>query len=187
MNHLTKPLLAALFFLLAACSSNNHNYYLLSPAGPAPAIAGMGIGVGPVTTAQYLDRPELVFQSSDNILEVSDEAEWAGELDKDFARVLSTNLGRRKNTGNLRVYPWPSDDELRYQITLDLAQFHGTASGDAVLQASWRVYSLPGSLLVHSQTSTLTESLKKDGFEALAAAQSRLIDQLAAQIAPHLK
>lgn len=171
---------------LTSCSTET-SYYVLAPVGRAPSGGGIGIGVGPITMADYLvERPYLVFQSSANKMEISDDHVWGGDLRNDFTRVLASNLGRRKGTGNTRTYPWEREKELKYQITVDVRQFHGTPDGDAVLEASWRVYELPGSRLIASKTSTLREPLTRDGFEELAAAQSRLVDQLAAAIAKKL-
>ncbi|MFT6861873.1 MAG: putative lipoprotein YmbA [Akkermansiaceae bacterium] len=174
------------FLALTSCSSET-SYYLLSPAAPPPSKAGIGIGVGPVTMADYLvERPYLVFQSSPNKMEISDAHVWAGDLRDDFTRVLASNLGRRKGSGNTRTYPWEREKELKYQVTVDVRQFHGTPDGDAILEAAWRAYELPGSRLIASKTTSLREPLTQDGFEELAAAQSRLIDQLAALIAKEL-
>lgn len=171
---------------LASCSSPV-NYYLLSPAGAPPSGNGPGVGVGPVTMANYLtERPYLVFQSTPNRMELSDEHVWGGELEQDFARVLASNLGRRLGTGNTRLYPWTRDDELTYQVVVDVRQLHGTPNGEAFLEASWRAYELPGSRLIASRTTSLREPLRKDGFEELAAAESRLVDRLAATIASEL-
>lgn len=173
-------------FALTSCSTHR-NFYILSPAGKAPASGGIGIGIGPVDIANYLtERPYIVFQSSPNKMEISDLHEWAGDLSNDFSRVLATNLGRHKNTGNVRTYPWDHEGDLKFQVTIDVRQFHGTSEGDAILEASWRVYSLPESRLVTSKTTTLHEALQGDGFEALVAAQSRLIDKLALTIAKQL-
>jgi uncharacterized protein len=182
-----KPaLILAALFALTSCSTQR-NFYVLSPAGKAPAKSGIGIGVGPVDIANYLtERPYIVFQSSPNKMEISDLHEWAGDLGDDFSRVLATNLGRYKNTGNVRTYPWDREGDLNYQIAIDVRQFHGTADGDAILEASWRVYSLPESRLITTKTTTLHEPLQGDGFEALVAAQSRLIDKLAQTIAKQL-
>ncbi len=178
-------LLTCLF--LASCGGGG-NYYVLAPSGIAPSGGGAGIGIGPVTMADYLqERPYLVFQSTPTKMEVSDEHRWAGDLSGNFSRTLGTDLGIRMGTGNIRQYPFSKESELRYQITVDVNQFHGTADGDALLEASWRAYSLPSSRLIASRTSTIREPLLQDGFEKLAEAQSRLVDRLAAEIAAELK
>ncbi|MGJ8696496.1 MAG: PqiC family protein [Verrucomicrobiaceae bacterium] len=184
----TKFLSLCLPFVLLLSCSTGRNYYVLSPVHNAPARHGIGIGVGPVSMADYLvERPYVIFQSTPHKMEISDMHEWAGDLRNDFTRVLSSNLGHHMGTGNLRIYPWERDLELRYQITVDVTRFHGTADGDAILEASWRAYELPGSRLITSQTTTLREPLADDGFESLVAAQSRLIDQLSKTISTNLK
>ena len=182
-----KPILFFISLLALTSCSTQRNFYVLSPTGKVPSSGGIGIGVGPIDVANYLtERPYIVFQSSPNKMEISDLHEWAGDLSDDFSRVLATNLGRYKNTGNVRTYPWDREGDLKYQVALDIRQFHGTSEGDAILEASWRVYSLPESRLLTSKTTTLHEPLQGDGFEALVAAQSRLIDKLAAIIAKQL-
>lgn len=185
---LTKLSLGLLLLLVCACGSgDSRSYYLLSAAGSAPARSGIGLGVGPVSLAPYLlERPNLVFQSSPNQLEFSDQHLWAGDLEGDFARVLATNLGRRMGTGNVRVYPWRKEGELDYQIVVDVVRFHGTADGETILEANWRAYRLPQGALVRSSNSTVSDDLRGDGFEELAASQSRLLDLLAEVISEAL-
>ncbi|NNC90106.1 MAG: membrane integrity-associated transporter subunit PqiC [Akkermansiaceae bacterium] len=172
--------LAAL--VLAGCGTADR-YYLLTAAGPAPSGGGRGIGVGPVSVAEYLNRSNMVFQSGGNQLEVAENHHWAGDLEKSIASVMAANLGRELGTGNVQVYPWDRDGELSYQVVIDVRQFHGSADGGAILEAGWRVYSLPGSRLVASRSSTLQEPLERDGFDALAAAESRLLMRLAREVA----
>ncbi|WP_353567394.1 PqiC family protein [Haloferula sargassicola] len=167
---------------VASCSPANQ-YYLLTPEGPAPSSGGMGIGVGPVSIASYLERDNIVFQESSNHLAVSASHRWAGDLDNNIAQVLATNLGRRLHTGNVTTYPWYNDHELRYQITVDVRQLHGTADGDAFLDAAWRVYSLPDRRMVANRNWSGTEPLEVDGYNSLAAAESKLLARLATQIA----
>lgn len=169
--------------LLAAGCATPKSFYVLTAEGPAPSGGGTAIGVGPVSVAGYLDRANLVFQESGNRMSVAESHRWAGDLEENIARVTATNLGRRLGTGNIRTYPWGSDGELRYQVTLDIRQLHGTADGDAVLDAAWRLYSLPDRRMIASKSWSGTEPLAADGFDAVAAAQSRLLARLAGEIA----
>lgn len=187
----TRGFILAGFFLLSSCSffpsGLGRSYYVLTASGPAPAQSGIGIGVGPVDLAPFLtERPNLIFQSSPNRLEFSDEHLWAGDLEDDFARVLATNLARRMGTANVKIYPWQRESELDYQITIDVVRFQGTPDGETVLEANWRAYRLPEGTLVKNLNTTVRDDLLTDGFEELAASQSRLVDKLAAAIAKAL-
>lgn len=176
----------SLSFFVVSCSSSK-NYYVLTPVGKTPTGGGIGLGVGPVSIPAYLDRSNIVFKESGNRLAVSESNHWAGDLEGEISTVMAANLGRRLGTGNFRTYPWGSDKELRYQISIDIRHFHGTSDGDAYLDASWRVYSLPDRRMIASKSWSGTEPLRTDGYEELAAAQSRLLDHFAAEITKGLR
>ncbi len=167
--------------LVGACAPAK-SYYLLTPEGPAPSGGGRGVGVGPVALAAYLDRPNLVFQEGGNRLAVAESHRWAGDLEDNIASVVAANLGRRLGTGNVRTYPWADDGDLRYQVSIDIRQMHGTSEGDAFLEAAWRVYSLPDRRMTTNRSWSGREPLAADGYDALAAAHSRLLARLADEI-----
>lgn len=179
---LLAPLAFGLGLLSSCASAPTRAFYVLTADGPAPSGSGVGIGVGPVALAGYLDRPNLVMQENGTRIAVAESHRWAGKLEDNFARVLATNLGRQLKTGNLRTYPWETDEGLKYQISVDLTHLHGTSEGDAVLEATWRVYSLPDRKLIATHSWSGTEALSKDGYDELVAAESRLIAQFAAEV-----
>jgi uncharacterized protein len=178
-----------LFTILAlvGCVGTSKSFYVLTADGPAPSGGGPSIGVGPVVIAEYLDRPNLIIAESGNQLGIAEDHRWAGDLSSSVARVTAANLGRRLNTGNVRTYPWRGDDEMMYQVTLDVRQLHGTADGYAVIEAGWRAYSLPDRKLRASKTFVDREALDADGYQPLVAAQSKLLSRLASEIATSLK
>ncbi len=173
--------------LLAGCAGPGKSFYVLTAEGPAPSGSGVGIGVGPVSLAEYIDRPNLMIQESANQLSVAEDHRWAGDLSQSIARVSAANLGRRLQTGNVRVYPWQRDDEIRYQVTLDIRQFHSGGDGYAVIEAGWRVYTLPDRRLRASRTFVDREALEADGYAPMVAAQSRLLARMAQDIASSLR
>lgn len=176
-----------MFALLLAGCAGSRSFYVLTADGPAPTGSGQAIGVGPVVLAEYLDRPNLVLQDAPNRLSVAEDHRWAGDLGASIERVTATNLGRRLGTGNVRSYPWQRDDEISQQVTLDIRQLHGSADGYAVIEAGWRVYSLPDRRLKASRTFVAREELESDGYQALVAAQSRLLARLADDIAAGMR
>lgn len=173
--------------LLAGCAQSNKSFYVLTANGPAPSGGGISIGVGPITLAEYIDRPNLVVQQGPNQLAVSEDHRWAGDLSASIARVTAANLGREMKTGNVRTYPWQRDEDISYQVTLDIRQLHSEADGHAVIEAGWRAYSLPDRKLKASRTFVDREPLAADGYAAMVAAQSRLLARLAESIAAGLR
>jgi uncharacterized lipoprotein YmbA len=179
----TFALLCSACLLLISCGFNGKSYYTLNADGPAPAGGGMAIGVGPVMVAEYIDRPNLVVAETNHQLGIAENHRWAGDLGAGIARVTAVNLGRRWGTGNVRTYPWRDEDGLRRQVVIDIRQFHAGADGYAVLEAGWRVYSLPERRLLASRSFSAREPLETDGYPAMVAAQSRLLSCLADDIA----
>jgi uncharacterized protein len=177
--------LAAL--LVGGCAQPNKKFYLLTASGPTPSGGGVSIGVGPISLAEYIDRPNLVIQQGPNQLAVAEDHRWAGELSSSIARVTAANLGRELGTGNVRTYPWQRDSEIRYQVTLDIRQLHSTEDGYAIIEAGWRAYSLPERSLKTSRTFVDREPLTSDGYPAMVAAQSQLLERLARSIAAGLR
>lgn len=179
-------LILPLVLLLAACGVGERSYYVLSADGPAPSGGGRGIGVGPVTLAEYIDRPNVVVAEAEHQLGIAENHRWAGDLSASITRVTATNLGRRLKTGNVRSYPWRGDEGIDSQITLDIRQLHAGADGYAVIEAGWRIYSLPDRKLKATRNFVDREPLEADGYQALVAAQSRLLSRLADDIAKSL-
>ncbi len=173
--------------LLVAGCGGQQGFYVLTADGPTPSGGGCGIGVGPISLAEYIDRPNLVIAESANSLLVAEDHRWAGDLSESISRVTAANLGRRLRTGNVRVYPWPRDEEINQQVTIDVRQLHGEADGYAVIEAGYRIYSLPGRNLKASKTFVDREPLSGDGYQPLVAAQSALLSRLADDIAKSMR
>ncbi|QTN32694.1 membrane integrity-associated transporter subunit PqiC [Akkermansiaceae bacterium] len=182
---LLSTLLAAA--VLAGCSNPTPTFYKLSAEGPLPSGGGTGIGVGPVSLAEYVDRQNIVIQSGPNKIELAGNHLWAGDLDNSVARVVAINLGRRLNSGNIRTYPWQRDSEIDWQVAIDIREFIAGDDGHAHIEASWRVYSLPGSRLVKSRTFIAKDPIESEDFEAVVAAQSRLLGKLSEDIAAGIR
>ncbi len=182
---MTTPSVLAIVAALAltACSTPE-TYYRLSADGPLPSKAnGIALGVGPVILPDYIDRGELVFQSQDHRFEIPYEHRWVGSLRETTTLVLGTNLARRLDTGNLHLYPWDPAAPVRYQVQVNVRQFHAVSGGDAILQAAWRIEDKEGDATILRKSANLTEPVRGDGYEAVVAAESRLLAQLADAIA----
>jgi uncharacterized lipoprotein YmbA len=173
--------------LLAAGCGGGRAFYVLTADGPMPSGGGRGVGVGPISLAEYIDRPNLVIQDGANSLSVAEDHRWAGDLSASISRVTAANLGRRLGSGNVRIYPWQRDDEISQQVTIDIHQLHSGADGYAVIEAAYRVYSLPGRNLKTSRTFVDREPLEKDGYQPMVAAQSRLLSRMADDIVKSMR
>jgi uncharacterized protein len=177
-------LYSLLFF--AGCGSPEQ-YYRLGADTPAPLTAGgLAVGVGPVALPGYVDRAELVFQSSDYRLQVPGKVRWAGSLTENFTRALTTDLAGRLGSGNVVPYPWPPGTPLQRQVSIDVRQFHAVSDGQAILEASWRVEEPASQRVLRRGNARLTERIVGDGYEPVVAAESRIVARLADAMVPSL-
>lgn len=176
-----------IFVMLAALAcagcSTPELYYRLSADGPPPEKgSGIVLGVGPVSLPDYIDRGELVFQSTETRFEVPFEQRWAGSLRDNATRVIGTNLARRLRTGNLHIYPWTPGTALDYVVRVDVQQFHARSGGDAILEASWAVEDGAGRLLLR-RGGNFTEPVRRAGYEGIVEAESALLSKFSAAVA----
>ncbi len=169
--------------LLGGCGGSGPTYYLLNADGPAPSGGGLGIGVGPVSLAAYVDRENLVIQTGPNVIQLAESHLWAGDLDASVSRVLAANLGRRLNTGNVQTYPWQRERDVDYQVIVDIRQFLAGDDGYAFMEAAYRVYRLPGSKQIISRTFTGREPIASEDYQAVVAAQSKVLSAFSAEVA----
>ncbi len=171
---------------LAACASPD-NYYLLSAKKAPPTVQSaapqVSIGVGPVLIPDYIDCPEMVFQSGPNKFEIPGSERWAGSLKSAMTKVIATNLSRGLSTSEVRTYPWEPGAKLRYSVAIDVTQFHAQTGGDAVLDATWRIYDEETNRITIQRHSVLTRPLDTDGYEAVVEAESLLLMDLSDAIA----
>lgn len=168
---------------LAGCGGAQDQYFRLSAGGLAPVgSAGIAVGVGPVTLPAYLDRGEVVFMSGANEVQIPSKVHWAGTLSDNVTRALATDLGGQIGSSNVLPYPWGANVKLRYQVTVDVRQFHAVSGGEAVLDVAWRIQSPEDGQVIRRQNVSLHERIMGDGYEPVITAESRLVERLAETI-----
>jgi uncharacterized protein len=173
--------------LLTACGSQQQ-YYRLGATTPAAAhgASARSLGVGPIKVPGYIDRSELVFQSGPNEFQVPPNVSWAGSLPENIASVLARDLTGELGVSEVLTYPWPAGRAPRRRVALDIRRFHGISGSGAVLETDWRIEDDRGQIISRGSGS-YREPIHGDGYAALVAAESRLLAQCAAAIAPSLR
>ena len=174
--------------LLAACASPNVRYYAFS-APPLPTGqmgTAVSISVGPATVAEAIDRPQLVVRRSATQLDVLEEDRWVDTPKREIPRVLAAHLAALLPAAQVAPYPQQAAASAAWQILLDVQRFDALP-GDGVTielvctlrresdgqRRTWRI--------------SQREPMQGSSPEAVVAAWSRALAQLAAQIAVQLK
>jgi uncharacterized lipoprotein YmbA len=177
---------AALAVLLSACSSAPpNNYYLLSAELNQSATAqSPSLGVGPVVIPEYLNRNSLVYQESENQLQVAKFERWAEPLTDGVTRVISMNLASDLGTQNVQAFPWSAGQVPQYGLSVRILTLDARA-GVARLAVEWEVRGPADGKTLTRQISQLETPLPAGEFDAakVAAAYSELLQQLSEQAA----
>ncbi|MHB1219185.1 MAG: PqiC family protein [Alphaproteobacteria bacterium] len=178
--------------LLASCAGTSAptQFYTLATtveaggAPKAPAGKKLFVGVGPVTLADYLDRPQIVVRGSAYKVSLADFDQWAGPLDTGLPTVLVGDLAALMPQDDVVMVPQPFITPLDYQVRINVSRFDIDGAGNAVTEAQWQVYDVKKSTVVATQNSVQREPAGAGtGTEAGVAALSRTLGALSREMA----
>lgn len=176
--------------LLSGCmgTSPPARFYTLSAietvdtAGTDSRLLDVGIGVGPLSLPDYLDRQQMVVRSGRNEIQISEYHVWAGSLQDEILRVLSANLARLLSSDRVYAFPWNRSHMVAYTVPLKISQFDGTPGGKVFLRVQWTVID-SGKKVLLTRESAIEETVAGNEYAALAAAHSRALERLGREIA----
>lgn len=177
-----RMLLLSMLLGMAGCSLLPPAPLYQLDAGPlkAPsARTGVVLLLAPSTLAQYLQREVILQRQADGSLTASD-AHWAGSLQEDIDHLLQRQLASRLHTPYVLASAnsgLPADAQLRVTIS----RLDSGPQQPAVLHAQWRLLDKNGQL--HEQRLLQLEQPHNDSLGSQVHAQSRLLQQLAEQLA----
>ena len=169
-------------------------FYLLTPtadtAAPAQAAAATSgnftLGLGPIKLPPYLDRPEVVTRAAPNRLELSKEDRWGESIQNGFTSAIERDLAAQAGA-TVIVFPWYNTVHINMQVQIDVYRFETDANGTATLSAKWTILDATGKNILYTVESNLTQPSKFGDMTEAAAALSRTIGDLSAQIANMLQ
>jgi len=163
-------------------------FYVLGPVD-GPAVAGdraLTLGIGPVSLAGYLDRPQIVTRPATDKIDLGEFDQWGEPLRDGISRVLAEDLSRQLPSARIAVFPWRGLDAVRYQVLVDVTRFDGPAGGDTALEARWRILDGVTAKETAAKTTRLAESPGGSGYPLTVSAMSRALNALSRDIAQSL-
>jgi len=190
----------ALLLVVGACSPfgsgtrhQTENYVLNSlfseetPPQPMADLSNIGILVGPIKMAMYLDRTDIVIRNSRNEIEIADFAAWAGPLRENFSRVLAENLSLWLNTKKVAIFPGAKLPFFNYSVGINVTRFDGRPGDKAHLRARWVIMDKKRKNMLLNEHTVLSHPAENDSIAAMVAAQSRLLADFSREIAGAIK
>ena len=173
--------------LAAGCSTAPARYYSLSSTATAdgtPATRA-SVMVGPVTIPASVDQPEFVVQIAPNRVEVNEFNRWVAPLNDAVARAVAGDLVVLLGTPEVATAQLANFTP-DYRVTIDLQRFDSIQGDAALVEAVWTVRKTAGGETRSGRT-VAREPVQGQGFDALAAAHSRAIAKLSADIAAAIR
>ena len=189
MTRRIAKLISIAFIIMAAtgCSTAPSRFYSLASTATADGTlaTSASVMVGPVTIPASVDQPEFVVQVAPNRVDVDEFNRWAAPLDDGIARAVAGDLAVDLGTQNVSTGPFANFNP-NYRVTIDVQRFESVAGQNALLDAAWTVHKIAGGQTRSGRT-IVTEPVQGDGFDALAAAHSRALAKLSADIAAAIR
>jgi uncharacterized protein len=169
-------------------------FYLLTPTADAPATTpatastpnpsdDFTLGLGPIKLPPYLDRPEIVTRAAPNRIELSKEDRWGESIQNGFTTSLQRDLEAQTGTNRVINFPWYNTVHIDMQVQLDVYRFETDSQGNANLSAKWTILDSTGKNILYTVETNLTQPSKPGDQTEAAAALSKNIGDLSAQIA----
>jgi uncharacterized lipoprotein YmbA len=154
---------------------------------PLADLSDIGVLVGPIRMAMYLDRSDVVIRNSRNEVEIADFASWAGPLRENFSRVLAENLSHWLNTKKVAIFPGTKLRFFDYNVQMNVARFDGRPGDKAHLRVRWLIMDKKRKRMLYNDLTTLSRPTENDSIESMVAAQSGLLVDFSREIAEAIK
>jgi len=137
--------------------------------------------VGPVTIPAVVDRPEIVVTVGDNEVWLDEFNRWASPLGEAIAIATAEDLGGLLSTARATSIVQSATDA-DYRVSLEVQRFQSAPGSYALLDAVYTVRRTADGRSATGRT-TARETPADKSYDALAAAHSRAVARLAADIA----
>ena len=171
---------ARLYMLSAVHSSGGD----MTTAVERPSLV---VGVGPVEIPSYVDRLQIVTQSSPNQYHLAEFDRWAEPLDVNITRVLTKNLFAQLAGDQTTVLPWDGALKVNYRVRVDVTEFDFDQSGEVSLGAHWIILGGDDPDVRVVKNSQFRESSSPNDYPKMVAAMNNNLGNLSQEIAEVFK
>lgn len=133
------------------------------------------IGVGPITIPSYLDRPQMVLRSGQDVRITLDEFNrWGEPLADNIPRIVTDMVALHAGPHvAVLQYPSASNRHAHMWLTMNINRLDGALGQDATIDTWWSITSREGDLL---HTGRYRHSLAVgESYDDLAEAESMLL------------
>lgn len=185
-----------LIFVLSGCisagSSLDARFYMLKQLEENEVTqkfdlpAGVITVIGPVGIPQYLDRPQMVTQDDQGMMNIAQFDRWGESLDDGIARLIIEDLNLMLPGGTFEIFPCNFAIPLNYQVIVVISQLECNFKKGFLLVAQWSIIDADTRKMLFSKRTQLVEPINPRNYLGLAGALSKAVASLSTQIAQNL-
>jgi uncharacterized lipoprotein YmbA len=139
-----------------------------------------------VSVPATVDRPQIVVRLAPNQVAIDEFHRWASPLQDAISRVVAENLTAMLGTPNVTVFSQPTAAGAQFRVLIDVLRFESAPGEAATLDAVWTVRNTKDGTTRSGRTMA-SEPVPDREYTTLAAAHSRALDRLSADIAVAIK
>lgn len=172
---------------LGACASHPARFYSLSSAAtPAAPPLAVAVSVGPVSIPAVVDSPMIMVSAGSSEIRPQDFARWAAPLRDGIAHAVAGDLAVLLGTERvtLSAATWSQTPDFR--VAIEVERFESVPGEAATLDAVWIVRTNDEHVAREGRT-TVREETQGADMSAIAAAHSRALARLSADIAQAIR
>jgi len=176
-----------LLMALGGCASKPERFYTLhSVAERTETPLAVSVSVGPIDIPAIVDNPAIILSVGPSQVEVDDLAHWASPLQDSIAHAVAGDLTALLGTERvtLSADTWTQTPD--YRLAIEVERFDSTPGEAATLDAVWTIRDRHETVVREGRT-TVREATQGSGIGALAAAHSRALARLSADVAAAIR
>lgn len=139
--------IVTLVWLVAGCALQGttppSTFYMLRTTSTEKSTSGLealAIGIGPVSVAEYLDRPQIVTRTGGVEVIVDQYHRWAGPVREAIVQIVVGEIAIQTGSQKVFSFPWPPATRLDYQLKANVGRFDATETGLARMEVHWGLY-----------------------------------------------
>jgi uncharacterized protein len=195
------PLLTGLIITLSGCSglvgegTPPTRFFIITPL-TLPASNGavnqepqeVSIAVEPLKIPAYLDRQQIVIQSGESELNISEFNQWGENLRANLSRVLIENLSLLLDSDRIYLIPGLKRQKPDFKAIVKIIQFERVKNGTVQLTVRWKLYKQQSKKVVFRENALLSgDKVGIEDYPAIAKAMSHLLAEFSQRMAKTIR
>ena len=177
--------IASIAVAAAGCASAPSRFYTLNSTATAntnglPA-ASYSVAIGPVTVPAVVDHAQFTVQVEPNRVKLEEFNRWAEPLNQNIASVVAGDLAALLGTSQVAAGPL-ANFLPDYSVSIRIQRFDTVPGQSVLVEALWVIHKTAGGASQSGHT-IASETVTNSSFDALAAAHSRALAKVSADIA----